>query len=181
MDNRTINYLFARVELPPEKKEKPDYLFILWNPVCSFEFDKQLEDGIVKVIDDRLYHPDKFKDNEEANAVFNALIWRLVDMENNLVLMEFNLPLAKGLEDAAKMFRQKYGSRWLALSFFHSDEDTLKLPKPDGTDYADILEQKLDWIMAMNDVPFVKKIEIPLDAVIKKKDLMRWFKEYMCD
>jgi hypothetical protein len=181
MNDRTINYLFARIELPPTKREKPDYVFILWNPVCSFELDKDLDDGIVKVIDERLYHPDLFKDSEEANAVFSAIMYKLMEMENNVVLMEFNVPLAKGLAAAAKEFYERYGSRWLCLSFFHSDEDTLKLPKTGGDQYADVLDQKLDWVLAMTEVPFVKKVEIPLDAVITAEDLKGWFKEYLVD
>lgn len=181
MSNKTVNYLFAQVEVPPRKREKPDYVFILWNPVCSFEFDNQVDDGIVKVFDERLYNPSKFKNSEEASAVFTAVMNRLMEMKNNTVLMEFNVPLANGLAMAAEEFNKRWGSRWLCLSFFHSDEDTLKLPKTGGDCYADVLEQKLDWIMAMNEVPFVKKVEIPLDAVITAKHLRDWFKEYLID
>jgi len=179
MSNKTYNYLFAEINLPPRKKDLPDYVFILWNPVCSFEFDRKTDDIITRVFDEKLYNPGKFKDSEEASARFNAVVWRLLEMRSNLVLMEFNIPLAMGLADAAKDIRRRWGSRWLALSFFHSDEDTLKLSPPAAEDYPDILEQKIDWIMAMNEVPFVKKVEIPLDMVITARDIRRWFKEYM--
>jgi len=179
MHNKQINYLFAEINLPPKKREKPDYVFILWNPVCSFEFDKQVDDSIIKVFDELLYNPERFKSAEEGSAHFSALMYRLMDMKSNLVLMEFNPSLALGLETAAKEFGKRWGTRWLVLSFFHSDEDTLKLPQTD--DYADSLEQKADWLLAMNNVPFVKKVEIPLDAVITEEDIRGWFKEYIVD
>jgi len=179
MDNRRFNYLFAKIDLPPEERQMADYVFIFWNPVSSFELEKKLEDGIIRVFDAKLYSPSRFKNNEEANDHFNAVMRGLLLRQSNLVLLQYNVPLARGIADAAKVFREKYDSRWLALSFFHSDEDTLKLPKPSSERYADIIEQKVDCIMAMDEVPFVKKVEIPLDAVIKQNDIRRWFKEYI--
>jgi hypothetical protein len=69
--------------------------------------------------------------------------------------------------------KNKDATQWLALSFFHTDEDITEWTENQKDIFINI---KFTIIESMISYPFIKKIVIPIDAEITEqfiKDLMK--------
>jgi len=173
-------------------------IFILETPVCCYRYDSELRArGIFlndKNVDDRRLNGDWLWSEEEkarweaeieARADKDEWEWRIGILEEylareprkTLVVMEY---------DAAALWTFIYfarlrgfpdpGDRWLFLSFFHSDDDTVKMIT--GWTDEQILEEKFSWMSGMMNYPFVKQVEIPINETITEEFLRDLFEQH---
>jgi len=178
-----------------------DTIFILETPVCCYHYDSELKArGIFlndKKINDRRLNGDWLW-SEEEKALWEAEIeaspgegewtWRGKILEEylereprkTLVVMEYDamsawlfIELARG---GGGPPRPRPDERWLFLSFFHSDEDTVKMLT--GWTNERMLEEKFSWMHGMMNFPFIKRVEIPIDKTLTEEYLRDLFQEY---
>jgi hypothetical protein len=174
-----------------EQKVATRYVFIVHNTVCSFEFDDALEDKLFKLEDKRFYDIavlKSLKTLEDMNQLFHAATKDILSSGRNTVLLGANPAILLGLHGLGNLLEEENGHQWLFFTFFHSDDDTALLDPlpldPDETEAPGaapaetILEQKMKCLLAMTYMPFVKKVEIPLDTVITEKYLQELFEQY---
>jgi hypothetical protein len=177
----STNYLFAEVHLPPRKVLRPHYFFIVDNSICSFEFDGDLEKNVYKIFDDPLY---TVRDDEatctveKIMALFKDATDKLFADGRTTVLVKHDWLMLDGLRQFAIQFDQQFASRWVFVSFFHSDADTLKLPVSDS-EYAGPIDEKADCLLDLAYFPLIKKVEIPLDMVLTWDYIQDLFKEHV--
>jgi hypothetical protein len=155
-------------------------LFIVDNPVCSFEFGEDIEEGVYRFSYEGIY---KLRDetnnynSETASAEMTKEMDKLVASGRPIVFVQWDWDMLKGFKHAAEDFYKHFASRWVFVSFFHNDVDTRKLPVSDP-DFADPIEEKADWLLDMTEFPFIKKVEIPLNAVLTLDYVKELFQEY---
>jgi hypothetical protein len=176
----STNYLFAQVNLPPRKNTKPHYLFIVDHPVCSFEIDDEMKKNVYRFSPERIY---KLRENdnyssETASPIFDEEMHKLIDDGRTTVLVKYDPDFIKGYKHAADDYDRLFASRWVFVTFFHGDDDTRKLPV-NGPDYDGPIDQKAEWLLDIAELPFLKKVEIPLDMVLTWDYIKDLFQEHV--
>ncbi|MDR3275756.1 MAG: hypothetical protein LBT11_00870 [Treponema sp.] len=184
----TTNYILAQIDIPPPEQTAPHYIFIVDNRVCSFEFDDAMEDAIFRLANKQNYRMELWKDMKAAERFFYDAVGEILESKRTTVLLGANPFLLKWLHTAGEGLAEERGCKWLFVSFFHSDEDTAQLepaltltlePNPVLTRTGETaLDQKAGTLLAMAALPFVKKVEIPLDKIITEQYLQELFEEY---
>jgi hypothetical protein len=149
--------------------------------MCSFEFDEEMEGVVYKFNGERLYNlkntPDKYN-SDTVSALFTEEMNKLIDSGLTTVFVKYDWNILDGLKRVADDYNRLFASRWVFVSFFHDDKDTLKLPVS-GPPYAGPIDQKADWLLDMAELPFIKKVEIPLDTVLTWDYIKELFQEYV--
>jgi hypothetical protein len=150
------------------------------NPLCSFEFDEELEEGVYKFSYERMYKLRDETDNfnsETVSALFTEDMNTLVADGRTTVFVKWDKDILEGFKRAADDYDQYFASRWVFVTFFHDDEDTRKLPASNPAN-GDSLDGKAEWLLAMAETPFIKKVEIPLDKVLTLDYIKELFQTY---
>jgi hypothetical protein len=176
----STNYLFAEVNVPGRKNTRPHYFFIVDNPVCSFEFGEDIEEGVYRFSYEGIYKLRNETDNynsETASAEMTKETNKLMASGRTTVLVDWDRDMIKAFKYAAEDFYKYFASRWVFVSFFHDDIDTRKLPVSDP-DFADPIEEKAEYLLDMGEFSFIKKVEIPLNATLSLDYIKELFHEY---
>jgi hypothetical protein len=98
------------------------------------------------------------------------------ESDKTLVVMEFNVITAETMRERIAE-AAKRGDRWLVLSFFHNDEDTTQMLT--GWTPEQMLEEKVSWLGAISNFPFVHTVEISLSETLTEDYLRGLFERYI--
>jgi hypothetical protein len=154
--------------LPPDPK--PDvHLFIVFdNNVSTIRFEEEDPD-VYFLEDERLEDQERWTDSDYYE-------WFLEDISEagkqgkRIIFLRYNPMVAQCVPLFFKYFEKEQRIRWHALSFFHSDEDT----EYADFNWTDSILAKFYDIDSMNQFPWIRKIEVPLDETYYHRDLLRF-------
>jgi hypothetical protein len=181
-----------------------DQIFILTTDVCCYQYDPELR-ACTQFINDRRLRWNCWTRSERRHYyakedLFNARVFsgeidrplnypwyeevfdqiRAQELDKTLIEMPYNGVTTDILERRIKRgYFKERGDRILAVSFFHSDEDT------EGLLYGncnpeDLVESKISWIYAIiQNKPFIKTVEIPYDFTLTKEYMLGLFEQYV--
>jgi hypothetical protein len=96
-------------------------------------------------------------------AVFNPNFENALKSKKSVITLGYNHFMAKVIKICLDKYYSDCLFLWKVVSFFHDDIDTAKI---DLDDEVNSLDDKLYLLTDMLNFPFIKKIEIPYDAVL---------------
>jgi hypothetical protein len=126
-----------------------------------YHYDPSLD--LYRIADDRLLDLTTYADLSIFIAIFNENFEKALQSRKTVFTVGYNALMARVI----KICLEKYFSDtlifWHSITFFHDDETTAKIPSPGG---RNALADKIYLLEEMHNFPFIKKIEIPCNALI---------------
>jgi hypothetical protein len=129
----------------------------------AFSYSEDLADKLYSMDDPRLEDPEAAADQKAYTRLFFEYLCRALENGKPLIELPYNPYLAWLLSLFIDHAGKEDGAKFLVVSFFHSDKD---LQKRLGQNAGLAINMQLITLKAMLNDPLIKKIEIPIDAVI---------------
>jgi hypothetical protein len=156
-----------------EIKPKPDiHLFIVFDNDVSFVHFDADDDPDVYYIEDERLDDEKLWREPTFFDMFLDDISVAGEQGRRIIVLNYNPAVAQCVAAFFKFFKEfetEGRVQWHALSFFHSDEETVAY----DTEWTDPILAKVYAIDSLNNFPWIEKIEVPAFEYFYHRDLLK--------
>ncbi|MDR1249412.1 MAG: hypothetical protein LBK63_08940 [Treponema sp.] len=160
------------------KKELPKLtiayiVFVFTHLTSSYSYAEDIEDKVYYMDDSRLDDPDDLPDQETYRKLFFQYLCEALEKGKAIIELPYNPYMAFLLSVFKTEIEKRKLTNILTVSFFHTDQDI----ESRADEYREAaLEINFQAMASMIKYPFIKKIELPIDAVLTGdflRDLMK--------
>jgi hypothetical protein len=136
-------------------------LIIFEHPAAYYAYSPALD--IYHIRDARFNDFSTYLNHSGFMALFNECFQNALEADRGIITMPFTSLMAKVVNVCLDKYFFSCRENWLAISFFHSDNETLLLS---GSGMENPLEYKHLMLDSMLDYPYIKKLEIPYNKLL---------------
>jgi hypothetical protein len=148
----------------------PGNIIIFENPVSVFRYASGLD--IYRITDERLADLSLYFDLKIFMEVFNEVFDTALASGKRIMSIAYNPVLAKVVNIFIMKYFSGFNDFWKQITFFHDDETTNKIKFASSDD---TLDYKLFPLLDMLNYPYIKKYEIPYNALLTRDYLSTFF------
>jgi hypothetical protein len=119
--------------------------------------------NLYRIDDKRFFDVSLYADLSAFMAIFNENFEKALQSRKTVFTLTYNTLMARVIKICLEKYFSDTRYFWHTVTFFHDDETTAKITLPDG---RSALDDKIYLLEDMHTFPFIKKIEIPRNALI---------------
>jgi hypothetical protein len=172
------HFLLVKKEQAPEDP-RGNKVFIVDNPCCDLLFTNDMSHRIYQWNDEVLFNPEPRKDSDDFSLrLSDAVNGFIEDDKRNIIFMPFQPDIMRELGDITKKLYAEHRGIWCFLTFFYSDNDPQLLIQKSGGLPQLNLDQKVEWILAVGQFPFIHMVETKFGEIMTRPRLEELFQQY---
>jgi hypothetical protein len=136
-------------------------LIIFEHPAAVYDFAPNVD--LYRINDTRLYDITLYANVKTFMKVFNENFEKALQSLKTVIAVGYNHVMAQTIQICINTYFSDCLDGWRSAAFFHDDVETQNITYEDG---ENALQEKCLIIEDMLNFPFIKKIEIPYNAII---------------
>ncbi|MDR0474896.1 MAG: hypothetical protein LBH43_14625 [Treponema sp.] len=149
-------------------------IFIFRHEASIFDFIPSLSNEIYYFNDSKFVIVNKDTNIDEHAKLFVDYLKKGLLSNHTIFVLDFNPANAFCVYILTVLAPENYPIKQHSISFFHDDNTTSHLSSDDG---ASILDLKSNILVDMLDFPYIKKIEIPINSLLTKENILEMLED----